>query len=216
MIIGNGKKLVMIGDSITDCERARPVGEGLFEAMGRGYVTLVDALIKANDPASRIRVVNMGISGNTVRDLKQRWDTDVLALSPNWVSIFIGANDVWRQYDSPLETEIHVSLEEYRRTYEELILRTKPSTEGIVLMAPYYMETQKLEPMRHTMDAYAQVVRELAEAHGCVFVDLPAAFDAYLAHYGSQALAWDRIHPSTAGHMIIAKAFLDAVGFAWA
>jgi hypothetical protein len=32
MIIQPNSKLVMIGDSVTDCERARPVGEGLFEA----------------------------------------------------------------------------------------------------------------------------------------------------------------------------------------
>ena len=31
-------KLVMIGDSITDCGRARPVGEGGFDALGHGYV----------------------------------------------------------------------------------------------------------------------------------------------------------------------------------
>ena len=29
-------KLVMIGDSITDCDRKQPVGEGLFEGLGRG------------------------------------------------------------------------------------------------------------------------------------------------------------------------------------
>ena len=28
------------GDSITDCGRAQPVGEGLFDATGKGYVTM--------------------------------------------------------------------------------------------------------------------------------------------------------------------------------
>lgn len=31
-------KLLMIGDSITDCGRAQPVGEGMNDALGRGYV----------------------------------------------------------------------------------------------------------------------------------------------------------------------------------
>ncbi len=44
MRIEAGSKLVMIGDSITDTERARPVGEGLFGALGRGYVSFVDGL----------------------------------------------------------------------------------------------------------------------------------------------------------------------------
>lgn len=31
-------KLLMIGDSIIDCERAQPVGEGLFGALGSGWI----------------------------------------------------------------------------------------------------------------------------------------------------------------------------------
>jgi hypothetical protein len=34
MIIQPGSKLIMIGDSITDSGQARPVGEGLFDALG--------------------------------------------------------------------------------------------------------------------------------------------------------------------------------------
>ena len=70
----------MIGDSITDCERARPVGEGLFDALGKGYVSFVDGLLQARYPAHGIRVVNMGLSGNSVRDLQGSWQLDVLDL----------------------------------------------------------------------------------------------------------------------------------------
>ena len=34
MKIENGSKLIFIGDSITDFDRARPCGEGLFDAIG--------------------------------------------------------------------------------------------------------------------------------------------------------------------------------------
>jgi len=64
MKIAPHSKLVFIGDSITDCERARPVGEGLFGALGKGYVSLVEGLLYAIHPAHKIRVVNMGSSGN--------------------------------------------------------------------------------------------------------------------------------------------------------
>src|SRR5262245_43928843 len=111
MLIGAKEKLVMIGDSITDCGRARPFGEGLFDAIVKGYVGLVDALITAAYPELGIRVVNVGTSGNTVRDLKDRWDTDVIELKPDWLSIMIGTNDVWRQFDSPLIAESHVGIE---------------------------------------------------------------------------------------------------------
>src|SRR4051812_26396774 len=99
MIFSKHDKIVMIGDSITDCERKRPVGEGKNDALGKGYVSLVHAMLHARYPELALRVVNMGIGGNTTRDLKQRWETDVLDLKPDWISIMIGINDVWRQFD---------------------------------------------------------------------------------------------------------------------
>lgn len=215
MIIPNGRKLVMIGDSITDFERARPVGEGLFEAIGKSYVSIVDAMLKVTYPQSRIRVVNMGISGNTVRDLKQRWATDVLGLHPDWVSVLIGVNDVWRQFDSPLMPETHVPISEYEATYEELIQTTLREVEGMILISPYYMEPGREDPMRRMMEEYARVVKALAEKYSLAFVDLQAAFDTYFQYYSPQTIAWDRIHPNVTGHVLIARAILSAIGFAW-
>ena len=37
MKIAKNSKLLMIGDSITDCGRAQPVAEGLFDPLGRGF-----------------------------------------------------------------------------------------------------------------------------------------------------------------------------------
>ncbi|MBA3708192.1 MAG: SGNH/GDSL hydrolase family protein [Planctomycetes bacterium] len=215
MHIAPGSKLVMIGDSITDAERARPIGEGLFGAIGKGYVGFVDGLLAATYPAHRIRVVNMGTSGNTVRDLKARWQTDVVDLKPDWLSVMIGINDVWRQYDSPLRTEIHVGLDEYQRTLDELVASTKPQVKGLVLMTPFHIESVTSDAMRATMDRYGAAVAAIAKKHGTRFVDVQAAFDRVLAHMHSSSLAWDRVHPNHAGHMVMARAFLDAVGFDW-
>ncbi len=214
MLIGRGSKLVMIGDSVTDCGRSMPVGEGR-DAYGNGYVNLVASLLNSIYPEKSIRVVNMGTSGNTVRDLKNRWQTDVLDLKPDWLSIMIGINDVWRQYDLPVQSEIHVYLDEYSATLEELIAQTNPSLKGLVLMTPYYIEPNTQDAMRNTMDKYGTVVKELAEKYGTIFVDTQEAFSQVLKHTHSAAIAWDRVHPNTCGHMVLAKAFLDAVGFEW-
>jgi len=215
MLLKQGQTLVMIGDSITDCERARPRGEGLFGAIGKGYVAAVEAQLNVRYPERRIRVVNMGTSGNTVRDLKARWETDVTALKPDWVSIMIGINDVWRQYDIPTIVESHVHIEEYEATLDELVARTKPNVEGIVLMTPFYIEPNRDDAMRATMDRYGAVVRRLAEKHGARFVDTQAAFDRLLAHMYPATLAWDRVHPNMTGHMALARTFLNAVEFEW-
>lgn len=215
MVIQPGSKLVMIGDSITDSDRARPVGEGLFEAGGKGYVSLVDALLTSTIPGQRIRVVNMGCSGNNVRDLKARWQSDVLDLKPDWLSICIGINDVWRQFDLPLQPESHVPLDEYTRTLDELVTRTQPKLRGLILMTPYFIESNRADPMRATMDRYGKAVRQLAEKYQAILVDTQAAFDAVLAHVHPMTLAWDRVHPTRVGHMILARAFLQAIGYSW-
>jgi lysophospholipase L1-like esterase len=211
MIIEPRSKLVVIGDSITDCERTRPIGEGLFDALGKGYVSLVDGLLIANYPEHKIRVVNMGISGNTVRDLQDRWQTDVLDLNPDWLSICIGINDVWRHFDTPWQYEWQVPLDEYTKTLENLLQRTQPTLKGLILMTPYFIEPNRNDPMRIMMDEYSTVVRQLAEKYKAVLVDTQAAFDAVLMHVHPMALAWDRIHPNRAGHMILARAFLQSL-----
>ncbi|WP_218240779.1 GDSL-type esterase/lipase family protein, partial [Pseudomonas sp. 2822-17] len=96
---------------ITDCDRAKPEGEGNFGALGHGYVAQVDALLQSVYPELGIRVVNKGINGHTVRHLKERWDADVIQPNPDWLVIMIGINDVWRQYDLPTQPEKHVHLE---------------------------------------------------------------------------------------------------------
>jgi lysophospholipase L1-like esterase len=147
--------------------------------------------------------------------LKARWQTDVLDLKPDWLSIMIGINDVWRQYDQPLIPESHVDIEEYEKTLRELVLQTKPLLKGLVLMTPFYIEPNKNDAMRATMDRYGQVVKRIAEELDAVFVDTQAAFDRMLEHIYPATLAWDRVHPGMPGHVTLARAFLDAIGFEW-
>lgn len=203
----------MIGDSITDCGRAQPVGEGLFGALGNGYVSMVEALLLSTYPELGIRVVNMGTSGNTVRDLANRWQSDVIDQKPDWLTIMIGTNDVWRQFDCPFQKELHVSPEEYRATLSRLVGQAKPMVKGLVLATPFYLEPNQTDQMRHRMDEYGAVVQDLAVKHGCIFVDMQAAFETVLSHYHSATFAWDRVHPTQAGHAVLAKAFLEAFGF---
>lgn len=208
-------KLLMIGDSITDAGRERPAGEGLFDALGRGYVAQVNALLGVAHPELGIRVVNMGNSGNTVRDLKHRWHSDVIAQKPDWLSLCIGVNDVWRQYDLPWQKELHVYPKEYDETLEALVVETLPLVKGMILMTPFYIEPNKSDAMRATMDKYGEIVRKLAAKHGTLFVDTQAAFDEVLKTFYPATLSWDRVHPNPIGTMVIARALLKTIEFEW-
>ena len=213
MKIEQNSRLLFIGDSITDCGRAVPVGEG--NGLGNGYVSMVNAFFQAYYPKRNIRVTNMGTSGNTVRDLKARWLRDVITLAPDWLSIMIGINDVWRHFDSALQPEIQVSLQEYQSTLLTIAQSVRLSLKGLVIMAPYFLEKNTKEPMRQMMDAYAQAAADVAQEVGAIFVDIQSIFDRYLETQHSMSLSGDRIHPNLTGHLLIAQAFLCAVDFDW-
>jgi len=204
--------LLFIGDSITDTGRDRPVGAR--NGLGDGYVRLVNSLLGANHPETPIRVLNTGISGNRVTDLDARWQTDVIDLKPDWLSIMIGINDVWRQFDCVADKG-QVDIELYEKLLRKLIEQTQPSLKGLVLMTPFYLEANVNDPLRAKMDEYSAVVKKLADEYGAIFVDIQAAFDAYLAKAPTQSLCSDRVHPNQTGHLIIAKAFFKAIGGQW-
>jgi lysophospholipase L1-like esterase len=210
------ERVLFIGDSITDCGRRRPIGEGLFDqALGSGYVALVASSLTAAYPDYGVQVVNMGIGGNTIRDLKARWETDVCQLHPHWLAVMIGINDVWRRFDSPWETMGPISREEYAETLDHLIGQTRADLSGLILMTPYYLDLNRADPMRELMDEFGASVRQTAETHDAVFVDTQTAFDRVLRWLRPELLAEDRIHVSQAGHMVLARALLQGIGYDW-
>lgn len=216
MIIPSNSRLLMIGDSITDCDRARPIGDESREnGLGHGYVVLSAALLGATYPGLGIRFLNTGVSGDTVRDLKARWPHDVLALRPDWLSIMIGINDVWRWFDPYFWPAGRISEEEYEETLDALIRKTLPGLKGLILMTPYVIEPDRADPMRERMDRFGRLVERLAARHGALFVDTQAAYDAALQGIPAAALAADRVHPNLTGHMILARAFLQGIGYRW-
>ena len=127
----------------------------------------------------------------------------------------IGINDVWRQFDSQLQAEEIIGLEEYTRTLETLIRTTQPQLKGLVLMTPYFIEPNRADPMRAMMDEYGAAVRDLAERYKAICVETQIAFDSVLTQLHPMELTEDRVHPNMTGHMILARAFLKAVEYTW-
>lgn len=210
MKIENGEKLLFIGDSVTDDNRARPVGEGNNAALGNGFVRLIDAYLAAEYPERNIHVVNMGVSGNTSRNLVERWKSDVTAQNPDWVVLCIGFNDVWRQFDTPCIPQWAVSLDEYRKNLNALADATTAKT---IWMTPYYLEPNENDAMRKRMDEYRAAMKEIAAERGIPCIDLQEKFVHILQYRYPAFITWDRIHPGMVGSVIIAKAFLREIGF---
>lgn len=213
MLFENMDRIVFAGDSVTDMGSAQPVGEGLFENVGHSYVRIVENMLNTWYPEIKVRVTNSGISGNTSRTLRERFKRDVIDLNPDWVSICIGINDVWRQFDSPAIPDGQVMPEEYEKNVEEMILSVKDQVKGIFLMTPYYMEPNPEDWMRKRMDEYGAICKKLAEKYDCIFIDLQETFNQYFKYRHSTYIAWDRVHPNLIGATIIAKQFLEHCKF---
>jgi lysophospholipase L1-like esterase len=201
-----GQKILFIGDSITDCGRrddAPPLGDG--------YVRIVNNFLLARYPELALSVVNMGISGDTTRNLSTRWQRDVIDERPDWLSVAIGINDVWRSFgDNPDEA---VPLPEYESTLRRLLDWTRQATgAGLILMQPYMIEPDRSNPMRHQMDLYGTAIRRLAGDYGALLVQTQAAFDRVLQYTQPGDWADDQIHPNAPGHTVIAMEVLRSLG----
>ena len=202
-------KILFQGDSVTDAGRDRSNPHD----MGEGYPRYASAMIQDSYPDTGFEFVNLGISGNRTADLVSRLESDFVDVQPDIVSVMIGINDVWRQFDSPAMPDEQVSPEEYRSNVEKMILSVKDNVKGVFLMTPYYMEPNAEDWMRKRMDTYGAICRELAEKYGCCFIDLQAVFNDYFQYRHSSYIAWDRIHPNQIGATVIARAFLEKCGF---
>ena len=209
MVFERQQKIVFVGDSITDAGRRGPASP-----YGDGYVNQVCSFLQARYPELGLRFANRGVSGDTSRHLADRWERDVIGEQPDWLVMMIGINDVWRSFG--LYPQEGVPLPEYEAILRRLLDQTRAATRArFVLMEPYMIEPDRRVPMRRQMDCYGQVVQRLAADYHALLVRTQAAFDTVLAHSSPHDWSGDQIHPSSAGHAIIALALLRELGFAW-
>lgn len=196
-----GDKFVFIGDSITDSGR-----RDAAPPLGNGYVALFKDIVDSKHPELMINVVNKGISGNTIRDLRERWEDDVIALRPRLVSVLIGINDAHRF----LSGDLGLSPEDYYRTYSELLnLTIKSLNPVILLMSPFYVsKANSLDTFRRKVlqlvPEYVKMVERLSREYSTLYINLHEEFQRLINYMDPESLAPDAVHPTRKGHVFIA------------
>jgi len=199
----NGPVILFQGDSITDTDRNRQNDDDL----GHGYAIMASAWYQALFPERMARFINRGMGGNTVKDLHARWRQDCIDLQPDLVSVLIGINDTARLFDGRDTT----SVEGFEATYRDILTQTKAIGAELVLMEPYllpYPEDRQI--WRKELDSRIHVVRSLAREFHAAFVPLDGIFAHAATRRDPTFWAADGVHPSPAGHALIAQAWLDA------
>jgi lysophospholipase L1-like esterase len=205
-IIEDNALVLFQGDSITDCGRNYTDGNDL----GTGYAMLVAAWFSAAYPEKRVRFLNRGISGHRVADLRARWQQDCLDLRPTWVSILIGVNDTWRRYDSNDPTP----AEAFERDYRAILAATRDRLGArLILCEPFLLPVPDDRiAWREDLDPKIAAVRRLAREFDALYVPLDGLFAAAATRREPAFWLPDGVHPTPAGHALIAQAWLKAVG----
>lgn len=206
-VLQDGQRVVLIGDSITDCDR-----RGAHAPLGDGYVRLVASLSAGRYPDRRIAFLNRGISGDTVRHLAARWEADVLAERPDWLSVSIGVNDVWRQLD---HGGPGVLVDEYAATYRELLESTRARLPGcgFILMTPGILSEDLAAEGNRMLRPYVEVVERLAGDLNAFCVPVRAAFERALADGRGRNWTTDGVHPNADGHALMALTWLETLSW---
>ena len=201
----HGDRILFQGDSVTDCGRDRDDPA----ALGYGYVMLIAAALQARAPEMELTILNRGIGGNRSRDLVARWSQDCIDLAPDWVSIMIGINDTWRRSDSNDPT----TAEQFESAYRTLLERVTAETSArIVLCEPFLLDhpADRLA-WRQDLNPKLAIVRGLAGEFGAMLVPLDVVFGDLRETPRPDYWAADGVHPTLAGHGLIAQTWLRTI-----
>ncbi|MBP1913409.1 lysophospholipase L1-like esterase [Lederbergia galactosidilyticus] len=193
-------RIVLIGDSITDSGRREDP-----EKLGFGYVRLIHDELLVMNPDKKIEILNKGIGGDRITDLQARWEEDVINEQPDYVSISIGINDVWRQLDQPQMEQVYP--EQYEKIYRELCEKTKAQ---LILMEPTIIEEDIESEGNQKLVDYVEIVRRLAKHYNAILVPTHQDFQNYLLAGNRHKLTTDGVHMNSAGDMLMAKSWLKA------
>ena len=216
-----GKRVLFIGDSITDGEwgggRGRASGDrshyDMNHFLGHGFPELCAARCMADRPEASFRFYNRGISGNTLYDLSKRWNSDALAVHPDIISILVGVNDSSHTEDGAFD---YGTWEARYRSIMDRTLAFDPDIR-IVLCSPFMTDKlldgySKEYIERHAViERLAAIVKEIAGDYGCTYVDtysLVESLDASGKSPDHKYWSWDGVHPTTACHQKIADLWI--------
>lgn len=213
-VLTKGDVVLFQGDSITDARRNRKTETqpNNPSGLGDGYPVLIAGGLLRDHAQLGLKIFNRGISGHKVPDLQKRWQKDGLDFKPAVLSILVGVNDIWHKmngrYDGTVET--------YRTGFAALLRQTQKALPKtlIVVCEPFALRCGAVKDAWFPeFDQRRAVAKEVAQAAGTLWVPFQTMFDDAIAA-GTKPEYWarDGVHPSLAGHALMATTWRQVVG----
>ncbi len=211
-----GSRLLFQGDSITDMKWGRNQADR-NHYLGHSYVYLIAARLGVDMPEAELEFFNRGHSGNTVVDLKKRWQKDAIDMKPDLLSILIGTNDVGRAGKKGVDLKV------WEADYRSLLDASRKANPELrlVLLDPFALPVGRLAN-KEAWDVrgggvakLCVIVEKLARDYEAVHIKTQAIFDAAAEVVDPAHWIWDGIHPLPQGHELIARHWMQEVSARW-
>jgi lysophospholipase L1-like esterase len=197
LIPGAHRRYVALGDSFTegvgDHDPTRPNGV-------RGWADRLAAVLAEQVPG--FGYANLAIRGRKMRAILDEQLEPALALRPDLVTIYAGANDILRP---------KVDIDALMSDYDAAIARLRGSGATVLMWTAFGARASAFyKPLRGRFAYYNELVREIADRHGAQIVDFWR-----MSEYDDWGY-WDvdRLHMSSAGHELMAIKVLERLGVA--
>ncbi|MGK7376379.1 SGNH/GDSL hydrolase family protein [Planococcus sp. 1R117A] len=178
--------VVFLGDSVTE-QNAATNGQP-------NHVGKMQEWFDGNYP-NQVQVINAGVSGNSITQMKDRLASDVLTFNPDLVVISSGINDA-------VGTS-NVSVEKFKEDYALLVNEIKETGNAeVILRTPNLTRTPSLN---NRMVPYLEATRTLAQEENLKLFDFyeVMASDMASGNITHAKLMKDLIHPDEDGHEYI-------------
>lgn len=206
-----GRVVLFQGDSITDAGRDRRIAApNVALALGTGYPLLIASSLLRAGPERNWRFFNRGVSGDKVPDLQARWSTDTIALRPDILSVLVGVNDFWHKRLKGYTG----TIADYESEYVATLTATRQALPAVrlVVLEPFVLRYRSVDATWFPdFDERRAAAARVASRVGATFVRLQDAFNAASARTGPAYWTADGIHPTPAGHALIAERWRAAV-----
>jgi len=204
------------GDIVAIC------GDSITEQ--RLYSAFIETYLLACQPVKGVHTHQFGLTGETSWDFVTRIESDVLRFHPTVATTFYGMNDGGY---SPIDPQRQAS---YRRGTTQIVQKLKAGgVRFIVIGSPGAVDTDSFnryalsginaeEYNTQTLKDLAEIARQVAAEQGVTYADVHGLFSEVMskakAKYGPgyHVGGADGVHPAANGHLIVAYAFLKALG----
>ncbi|WP_141933169.1 glycosyltransferase [Microbacterium sp. SLBN-146] len=191
------EKYVALGDSLTEglCDTSRMPG-GAY----RGWADRLAQLLAHDDAAgAELRYANLAVRSRRIRDLTRDQVPRALALKPDLVSLFMGANDLVAGRADPVALAAE---------FEESVRRLRACDIDVLVVTPFLPHRLSARIFATRFAIYASELRRIAAAHRAFLLDL----EAHPAIGKLDMWADDKVHLRSRGHRFLAYRAADALG----